>query len=187
MQAHPPTHQLLPLDLPPPGTGAQVATPDPQKLHTLQDKEKEDRQAVASIMFLVCMPALVCKKNGNVLFLLSHILLCQPRGHAGSSSWPTGRRGTSPPGLGLEQRTHGSFPWRSPGPCNLNSQASVSLAGGGNGRGAFTTDTCTESRENIYFLFGAMHITCKALGSPLCSTIKSLGSPEPPCRRCRWR
>ena len=85
VQVHPPAHQLGPCDRSPQGTGAHVSTPDPQKLHTLWDKENENSREVVFITFLVYKPALACK-NGNVLFLLSHTLLRLPKGHTGGSS-----------------------------------------------------------------------------------------------------
>ena len=66
MQVHPPAHQLGPCDRSPQSTGAHVSTPDPQKLHTLWDKENENSQEVVFITFLVYKQALVCK-NGTVL------------------------------------------------------------------------------------------------------------------------
>ena len=61
MQAQPPAHQLGPCDLSPQGSGAHVSTPDPQKLHTFWDKEKENSREAVFITFLVYMAAPVRK------------------------------------------------------------------------------------------------------------------------------
>ena len=66
VQVHPPAHQLGPCDCSPQSTGAHVSTPNPQKLHTLWDKENENSREVVFITFLVYKQALVCK-NGTVL------------------------------------------------------------------------------------------------------------------------
>lgn len=93
---------------------------------------------------------------------------------------PRGQRGTLLPGLGLGQRTRGSSPERSPADCNLNSQVSVSRAGGENEHGRFTKEAFIESRKDTDIVFGVMNLKSKPLGSPLCSMIKGLRSPDPP-------
>lgn len=174
MQAHPPNPWLLPFDLPPQGKGAQVSTSEPQKLHMLQDKDKETGQAGVFPRLLVCMPALVYGLK-HALPTSTHPSLPSQRPYRKVFLTHKTQKDTSAWCGSKAQSMWLISPVK---PWSLKHDRSNMCA-------EFSEEIFIESRKDISLLFGAMHIKCRTLEGPLCCMIKRLGSSDSPYQEVR--